>query len=39
MISVVWLMAKEVYQKYGHQIIIQGLIYAFDAFSKRKKPK
>jgi hypothetical protein len=39
MIGIVWLMAKEVYQKYGYQLLIQGFIYAWDAFAKRKKPK
>jgi len=39
MIGVVWLMAKVVYQKYGHQIIVQGLLYAWDTVKKRKKSK
>lgn len=39
MIGIVWQAVKVVYERYGHYIIIQGLIYGWDAIAKRKKPK
>lgn len=37
MIGVVWTAIKVVYERYGTQIIIQGVLYAYDAYSKIKR--